>query len=186
MTVVSPFDDLDTMAGQGTVGLELSDHLREEGVTPDAFVVNCSGGGLASGTIEAMETAFPGIEKFIVEPFGYDKMARSLKSGQACSNPEVPVTVMDGIGGPVAGKLPVEALLRHRITGLTVTDEEALSAVAAAFQSLKLVIEPGGAASLAAVLAQKAEFQGKTVALVASGGNVDPQVYVSALEKYSK
>lgn len=183
MTVIPPFDDPAIMAGAGTVGLELADYLLGVGVEPDAVLVNCSGGGLASGVLTVMEDAFPGIEKYVVEPHGYDKMARSLASGEVRSNPAVRITVMDGISGPVAGRLPLEVLLKLGVGGLTVTDDQALHAVASAYYFLKTVVEPGGAASLAAVLSKVADFSGKTVAVVASGGNVDPAVYAKALEQ---
>lgn len=181
LTIISPFDDHEIMAGAGTAGLEMAEQLVAAGQKPDAVVVNCSGGGLASGVIEAMGHFFPDVEKYIVEPQGYDKMAHSLATGEVQHNPAVRHTIMDGISGPVAGKLPLEVLLRHGVKGLTVDDDEALAAVSAAFYTLKTVIEPGGAASLAAVLSKKSLFSGKTVAIVASGGNVDPAVYIRAL-----
>lgn len=181
MTIISPFDDHAIMAGAGTTGLEMAEQLIAAGQKPDAVVINCSGGGLASGVIEAMGHFFPEIEKYIVEPEGYDKMAQSLDAGEVRSNPAVRHTIMDGISGPVAGKLPLEVLLRHGVKALTVDDGEALAAVATSFYTLKTVIEPGGAASLAAILSKKADFAGKTVAIVASGGNVDPAVYTRAL-----
>lgn len=163
MTIISPFDDQAIMAGAGTTGLEMAEQLIAAGQKPDAVVINCSGGGLASGVIEAMGHFFPEIEKYIVEPQGYDTMARSLAAGEVRSNPAVRHTIMDGISGPVAGKLPLEVLLRHGVKALTVDDGEALAAVATSFYTLKTVIEPGGAASLAAVLSKKANFAGKTV-----------------------
>ncbi len=182
MTIISPFDDYQVMGGAGTVGLEFSEQLQGMGERPDAVVVNCSGGGLASGVIEAMEQAFPGIEKYIVEPAGYDKMARSLAIGKVCSNPAVRHTIMDGISGPIAGEKPLEVLRKYSVQGLTVNDDEALNAVAEAYRTLKIVVEPGGAASLAAVLHKGAYFQGKTVAVVCSGGNVDPSTFARAIQ----
>jgi threonine dehydratase len=108
-------------------------------------------------------------------------MARSLAAGEVRHNPAVRHTIMDGISGPVAGRLPLEVLIRHGVKGPTVDDDEALAAVAAAYYTLKTVIEPGGAASLAAVLSKKSIFAGKTVAIVSSGGNVDPAIYTRAL-----
>lgn len=88
---------------------------------------------------------------------------------------------MDGIAGPAAGALPLQALLRHGASGLTVSEEQALSAMAVAFRRLKLVLEPAGAASLAAVLANRDALQGQNVVVVASGGNVDPDMFLRAL-----
>ncbi|AEM85660.1 threonine ammonia-lyase [Streptomyces violaceusniger] len=181
MTLIPPFDDVRVMAGQGTVGLEVAEQARGLGLPPDAVLVNCSGGGLASGVITALDHAFPGMTHHIVEPAGFDKMARSLATGRVCANPHPPGGLMDAISGPVAGARPLAVLRHHDVTGLTVTDEEVLAAMGTAHRLLKIVVEPGAAASLAALLSGKVDVRGRTVALVASGGNVDPAVYRRAL-----
>lgn len=181
MVTVPPFDDLHIIAGQGTVGLETTEQLRVTGVQPDAFLVCCSGGGLSSGAITAVKHAFPGTECYIVEPVGLEKMARSIATGIPQRRPAGPPTIMDGISGPVAGTLPLGILRRYGAVGLSVSDDEALDAMAKAFRFLKLVVEPGGAAALAAVLSRKADFAGKILAVVCSGGNVDEEVFARAL-----
>lgn len=181
MTLIPPFDDPGVMAGQGTVGLEIAEQARELGLTPDTVLVNCSGGGLSSGVITALNHTFPGLANHIVEPAGFDKMARSLATGRVRANPQPPGGLMDALAGPVAGARPLAVLRHYDVTGLTVTDEEALAAMGAAHRLLKIVVEPGAAASLAAVLSGKTDVRGKVVALVASGGNVDPEVYRRAL-----
>lgn len=183
MTVVPPFDDYDIMAGQGTCGLEIVEQLNDLHVTPDAIVINCSGGGLASGVSEAVKDAFPDARILIAEVLGYEKVARSLATGIPQSNPSVPNTLLDGIAGPTAGAKTVAVLRRHQANGLGVSDDEGLAGVAAAFRMLKLVVEPGGAAALGAVLAGKADVAGKNVVVIASGGNVDPSVFSLALER---
>jgi threonine dehydratase len=183
MTVVPPFDDYAIMAGQGTCGLEIVEQLNELQVVPDAVVINCSGGGLASGVSEAIKDAFPAARIYIAEVQGFEKVARSLITGVPQSNPSVPKTVLDGIAGPTAGVKTVDVLRRQQAIGLGVSDEEGLAGVAAAFKLLKLVVEPGGAAALGAVLAGKADVAGKNVVVIASGGNVDPAVFAQALER---
>ncbi|MFD0648822.1 threonine/serine dehydratase [Streptomyces malaysiensis subsp. malaysiensis] len=106
MTLVPPFDDPGVMAGQGTVGLEIAEQARELGLTPDTVLVNCSGGGLASGVLTALNDAFPGLANHIVEPAGFDKMARSLAAGRVCANPHPSGGLMDALAGPVAGARP--------------------------------------------------------------------------------
>ncbi len=182
MAIVPPFDDHEIMAGQGTCGLEIAEQLKELGVAPDMVVVNCSGGGLAAGVAESVRSAFPAAQMYIAEVLGFEKMARSLASGTVQTNPSVPQTLMDGIAGPTAGAKPLEVLLRHQTKGLGVSDKEALTGVAAAFNLLRIVLEPAGAASLGAVLAGKADVAGKNVVVVASGGNIDPPVFARALE----
>jgi threonine dehydratase len=183
MTFISPFDDFDVMAGQGTTGLELCEQLEEAGITPDAIVVNCSGGGLSAGVITALKVKWPEVDAYIVEPVGFDKMAHSFISGIPEKVTRVPDTIMDAIAGPAAGAKTLPVLLQHGVHGLTVNDNEAKQAVRSAFRFLKLVVEPGGAASLAAVMARKADFTGKKVALICSGGNVDPSIFMHAISE---
>ena len=182
LTLVHPYDDVRVMSGQGTVGLEIVDQLREGGHSPDALVVPCSGGGLSSGVIEAVRDAHPGAAPFVVERDGYPKMARSLASGRVEKVPAVPV-FLDAIGSPTVGEHTLAALSRHGVTGLQVTDDEARVAMREAVRTLKLVVEPGGSAALAAVLAQRDRFAGQTVVVVASGGNVDAPVLAGVLAR---
>ncbi|MDH5857927.1 threonine ammonia-lyase [Lampropedia aestuarii] len=182
MCLVPPFDDHDIMAGQGTCGLEIVAQLQEQAVVPDVLVLNCSGGGLASGVTEALKQAFPAVQVVVVEIEGFEKMARSLVAGVALGNPSVPVSIMDGIAGPVAGAMPLEVLRRHGVQAVSVSDAQSLHAMAWAFNALKLVIEPAGAASLAAILAGKIDVRGKQVVTVASGGNVDAAIFMQALD----
>jgi len=180
-TLIHPFDDVRVMAGQGTVGLEIVDQLDEGGVTPDAVVAPCSGGGLSSGVIEAVTHTHAGVVPFVVEREGYDKMARSLASGRVERVPAAAGVFLDAIGAPNVGRHTLAALSRHEVTPLTVTDEQARTAMREAFRTLKLVLEPGGSAGLAAVLAHRDRFAGQTVVVVASGGNVDASVFAEVL-----
>ncbi|WP_370178887.1 threonine/serine dehydratase [Rhodococcus wratislaviensis] len=181
MTMVSPFDDIDIMAGQGTVGWELAQQLQEKGIEPDIVVVNCSGGGLASGVITAMRAAFPQIHAVIVEPTGFDKMAQTLRGGEPLTLEKPYTSVLDGIGGPTAGRLTSSTLRYLGVDTATVSDDDGLHGVREAFRCLKLVLEPGGAASLGAVLAGSLDVRDRHVALVGSGGNVDPEVFARAI-----
>lgn len=180
--LVHPFDDVRVMSGQGTVGLEIVDQLGGEGgTTPDAIVVPCSGGGLSSGVVEAVRSAYPGVAPFVVERDGYDKMARSLASGRVERVPASSGVFLDAIGAPNVGQHTLAALTRHDVTPLTVTDDDARVAMREAFRTLKLVLEPGASAALAALLAQRDRFAGQTVVVVASGGNVDASVFAEVL-----
>lgn len=181
LVLVPPFDDVDVMGGQGTAGLEFAEQLERLDVRPDAFLVCCSGGGLASGAGTAMKARFPETACYVVEPAGLDKMARSIASGVPQARPAHPATIMDGIAGPLAGTRPLAVLRRLGAEGLTVTDNEALTAMAMAFRFLKIVLEPGGAAALAATLSMRERFAGQTVAVIGTGGNVDATVFARAL-----
>lgn len=183
LTLVPPFDDFDIMAGQGTCGLEIVQQLQALGVVPDAVVAGCSGGGLASGVAQAVQSAHPAARIVLAEIEGFEKFGRSLAAGAPQSNPRVPATVMDALTGPVAGVRPLDVLLRAGAQSLGVSDEAALQAVAAAFRTLRIVLEPGGAAALAAVLQRRAEWQGRSLVVIASGGNIDAELFAQAIQR---
>lgn len=182
LTIIPPFDDHLIMAGQGTAGKEMSEYLLGQGKTPDVIMVNCSGGGVTSGVLTAMRHYFPNAECYFVEPAGYEKMAASMVSGQPERNAVIKPTILDGIAGPIVGKHTFPVIQSLGAKGLSIDEDEALGAMAVAFRYLKLVLEPGAAASLAAVLSRKVDVRGKTVAMLGTGGNVDPQVFARAMQ----
>lgn len=175
-TVVPPYNDPYIMAGQGTVGLEIAEDLEKLGIVPDMALVNCGGGGLASGTFLALKHAFPGMTGYAVEPEEFDDVARSLESGVIEKVDFGARSVCDALLTPSAGDLTFPILMGLGIKGLTISDREAMAAVRFAAISLKLVAEPGGAASLAALLAGKVDLAGKTGVIVLSGGNIEPEM----------
>ncbi|MGE8677189.1 MAG: threonine ammonia-lyase [Achromobacter marplatensis] len=179
--VVPPYDDPDVMAGQGTVGLEILEQAAALGVTLDAVIAASSGGGLVAGVATAVKSLSPATEVYAGEPAGFDELARSLVSGQPESNAPGVHSICDSLQVVRPGKLTFPINL-HLLSGsLVVSDDEVRRAMKAAYQHLKLVVEPGGAVPLAALLAGKLDVAGKTVALVLSGGNVDTHVFIEAL-----
>lgn len=172
--LVHPFDDPDVMAGQGTVGLELMAQAAAMGAQPDAVLVCCSGGGLVGGVAVAVRHARPATAVYSVEPAGFDDFARSLKSGKRERNEKLAGSICDALLVATPGEITFETGKRLLAGGLSVTDDEARAAVRFAFEELKLVVEPGGAVALAAVLAGKIMTRGRTIAAVLSGGNIDP------------
>jgi threonine dehydratase len=179
--VVPAFDDFHVIAGQGTVGLETARQLQEMGETADLLLAPASGGGLIGGIGLAFAALSPRTRLYAVEPEAYDDHAQSLKAGHPVTvKPDVD-SLLDGLLSPSPGELTF-ALNGPRLAGaVTVSDAEALAAMAFAFRHLKLVLEPSGAAALAAVLSAKLEVTGQTVVVIASGGNVDAEVYRRAL-----
>jgi threonine dehydratase len=178
---VHPFDDFYVIAGQGTVGLELMAECAQRGATPDAVLVCCSGGGLVTGVSLAVKAANPMTEVYSVEPAGFDDFARSLKSGQRERNAQMAGSICDALMSPTPGVLTFDIAQQTMAGGLAVTDDEARTAVRFAFEHLKIVLEPGGAVALAAVLARKLPTRGRTIACVLSGGNVDPQLFADII-----
>jgi threonine dehydratase len=170
-TLVKPFDDPAIMAGQGTAGLEIAEDAARLGVALDEVLVPCSGGGLVSGIALALKGCRVSAKVRSVEPVNFDGMHLSLLAGERVTAPGGKLSIADALMAPTPG-VHVFALAKDLLSpGLAVTDSELEQAVAFAATRLKLLVEPGGVAALAALLAGKAE--GKTVALVLSGGNAD-------------
>lgn len=169
-TVVPSFDDPAIVAGQGTVGLEVVEQL---GRAPNRIVVPCGGGGLASG----ISLAVPEAEIVIVEPEGWDDMARSLEIGEIVPVPaDAPNTFCDALQTPRVSPITFGILRERQATALWVSDSEAAEAVRFAWERHGLVVEPGGAVALAALLSAKVAPLDDTV-VVLSGGNIDPGLH---------
>lgn len=180
-TIVPPYDDADVMAGQGTCGLEIAEQAAALGAQLDALLVCCGGGGLTAGCALAVAEQSPKTAIYTVEPKDFDDTRRSLAGGERVSNVEGGQSICDAMLTPTPGRLTFSINRRLATGGLAVSDAEVAEAMAFAYRTLKLVVEPGGAVALAAVLAKHLDARGKTVAVVLSGGNVDPQAYAEIL-----
>lgn len=178
--LVPPFDDPFVIEGQGTTALELLD--QAEGAAIDQLLCCCSGGGLMAGINLVMESLSPATRTWAVEPTAFDDTARSLAAGTRVGHPPAAPSICDALQTPVPGALTFPINQRVLAGALSVTDDEAAQAVRYAFRTLKLVVEPGGAAALAALLAGKVETQGRTTAVILSGGNVDPALFSAIIE----
>lgn len=177
--LVKPFDDPFVIAGQGTTGLEI---LEQAHCPIDQLLCGCSGGGLIAGINLAFETKSAATRVIAVEPEVYDDTARSLAAGQRIGVDPSGKSICDALMTPIPGELTFPINQRRLAGAVSVTDPEVADAVAYAFKTLKLVVEPGGAVSLAALLAGKVEAQGLTTAVVLSGGNVDPALFSQIIE----
>lgn len=180
-TLVPSYDDPDIIAGQGTVGLELMQQAEAAGLTPDDVVVGCSGGGLASGCALAIRHLSPGTRVYIAEPAGFDDARCSLEAGERRANAPGATSICDALLAPTPGVLTFPLMRRLLSGGVAVTDQDVRAAMAVAFRRLRLIVEPGGAAALAAVLSGRLPSRNRTVAVVLSGGNVDADVLAQAL-----
>jgi threonine dehydratase len=172
-TLVPPYDHPDVIAGQGTLALELAADAKEAGLALDILFVPAGGGGLIAGCALGLAAVSPATKIYAVEPQGWDDTGRSLRSGQRERNDMQGSTLCDALLAPMPGALTFPINQKHLAGGLTVTDEEVHAAQAFAARHLKLVVEPGGAVALAALLAEKIDTAGKTVGIVLSGGNAD-------------
>ena len=181
LTLIKPFDDPQVIAGQGTTGLEIAEQAAELGITSGDVIVCCGGGGLTSGIALALEADAPGLRVRPAEPAGFDDVTRSLAQGSIARNRTLAGSICDAIVTPQPGELTFPIMQRLCGPGLVATDDEALYAVAHAFNRLKVVAEPGGAIALAAALFRRDEIEGDDVIVTISGGNVDADMFARAL-----
>jgi threonine dehydratase len=179
LTLIRPFDDEQVIAGQGTCGLEIATQAAEMGVARADVLVCCGGGGLTAGIALALAADAPELRVRPVEPVDFDDVSRSLAAGHIVRNARLTGSICDAIVTPQPGNLTFPIMQRLCGPGITVPDNDCLRAMSAAFAHLKLVLEPGGAVALAAALFQGGE---DPVIVVASGGNVDPTFFTSALK----
>ena len=184
LTLIKPFDEPQVIAGQGTCGLEIAEQAAEIGVTDAQVLICCGGGGFTSGIALALEARAPGMRVRPVEPEGFDDVARSLASGGIERNNRLSGSLCDAIITPEPGRITFPIMHRLCGPGLVVTEDEALQAMALAFQRLKLVAEPGGAVALAAALFRKDRIESDDVIVTISGGNVDAPVFIDALRRF--
>jgi threonine dehydratase len=176
-TLVPPYDDPMIIAGQGTIGREIVEDLAALGWLPDIVVIGASGGGLAAGISLAISARVPGAKFYTAEPEGFDDTARSFRSGHRETNAKMSGTICDALMTQTPGELTFPITRELIGEGVAASDEEVGRAVAFAFRELKLVVEPGGAIGLAALLAGKVPVKDKIVVGVLSGGNVDVELF---------
>ena len=181
LTLIPPYDDLDIIAGQGTLGLEAALQLEALGLVPDQAIGPIGGGGLMSGTATALKHHFPSITLWGAEPEGYDDAARSIAAGRRLANKNSPLSICDAIVTPMVGKLTFPIMQRYLAGAKPVSDQHVLTAMAMCMQQLKLVVEPGGCVGLAAILDKSLEVKDKTTLVILSGGNADPDMLGLAL-----
>jgi threonine dehydratase len=171
---VHPFDNFDVICGQGTVGLELMQQAGAQGLAPDIVLAPCSGAGLSTGIATAVKALSPATEVFAVEPEAFDDLARSFESGTRETNRSASGSICDALMAASTSELTF-AIAKEKLSGsLRVSDAEVKEAMRVAFAELKLVVEPGGAAAFAALLAGRIKVAGRAAVVVLSGGNVDP------------
>ena len=179
--LIRPFEDVRVIAGQGTIGLEIAAQCAELGVAPQHVISCCGGGGLIAGVSLAVTSRMPATKVWAAEPEGFDDTIRSLESGQIVSVDPASRSICDAVVTPSPGEITFAINRTTLAGGFAVSDELVLQVMATAFKHLKLVIEPGGAVALAAALDERLPSGTDCAVAVASGGNVDPEMFARAL-----
>lgn len=172
LTLLHPFDDPAVIAGQAGVAIEALEQMAEAGATPDLVAAPTGGGGLLAGVALVMRDRLPGTQVYSVEPVGFDGMRRSLSKGDVTRVPDGGRSLCDALQAPAPGVHTFAAAHAAGVRAVAVTDDEVRPALAAAFENLKVVVEPAGSAALAAVLAGHLPVSGRTVLVILSGGNI--------------
>ncbi len=176
-TLVPPYDDPMVIAGQGTVGREIAEDMAARNLAPDIVMAPASGGGLIAGISLAVKARFPSATIMTAEPEHYNDHARSLQAHQRLHNESHVPTICDALMASMPGEITFAVNSKLVSAGVVASDAEVGAAMGFAFRELKLVVEPGGAVGLAALLAGRFDARGKTVVIVLSGGNVDAELF---------
>jgi threonine dehydratase len=177
--IVPSYEDERIIAGQGTAGLEIAEQSVEMGLPADQVLINCGGGGLTSGSAIALKARLPDVEIYTVEPEEFDDTARSLEAGERVAIKDDARSICDALLTDMPGQLTFDVMQELVERGLTVSDDEVREAMRFAFRNLKIVVEPGGAAGLAAILSGKVDTANKTTVIIFSGGNVDAELFAA-------
>ena len=177
--IVPSYEHANIIAGQGTVGLEIADQSVAMGLPVNQVVIPCGGGGLTSGCSIALKAKLPDVNIFTAEPEHYDDTLQSLRAGKRVSVPTDVHSLCDALLTDSPGQMTLDIMQELVSDGLVVIEDEVKAAMRFAFRELKIVVEPGGAAALAAVLAGKIETKDRVTAVVLSGGNVDADLFAA-------
>ncbi len=179
--IIPPFDHVDVINGQGTAGYEILKECSIKNINPDLILCCCGGGGLIAGISTAIKEKIPRVPIYAVEPENFNDTKLSLDKGEITEVDINKKSICDALLANKPGELTF-SINRENLSGaLLVSDLEALKAMNYAFNYLKIVLEPGGAVALASALFNKIDITNKNVIVVASGGNVDAEIFQKAL-----
>jgi len=178
-TIVKPYDDLDVIAGQGTVGKEIAEELKLQNIRPDIFLCCCGGGGLIAGSSTYLKYAFPNIKNFAVEPEEFNDTQLSLKNNFIVKNKESAKSICDALLAPQPGNVTFPINQTTLNGGLAVSDKEVKKTIIELAEDMKIVVEPGGSVAATALLTNKISVKNKNVVVMISGGNIDYKLFSS-------
>lgn len=185
LALAPSYDHPDIIEGQGTLAMETLAQARALDANFDLFITCCGGGGMSAGCALVLADKSPATELWIAEPEGFDETWASIRDGVRHKADVAQRTICDALATPAPGILTLPILAEHVRGGVTLSEDEVRAAMAYAFKYLKLVVEPGGAVALAAILSGKVNAQGRTIGLTLSGGNVDAVLYAQILARFA-
>ena len=180
--IIPPFDHPDVINGQGTVGYEIIKDCKNDNLDPDLVLCCCGGGGLIAGVSTAIKAEYPNVPIYAVEPEDYNDTYLSLRDNKITEVDVSKKSICDSLLASKPGELTFSINKENLSGSLLVSDLEALKAMKYAFQYFKIILEPGGAVALASALFNKIDIKNKTVVIIASGGNVDPDIFEKSLK----
>ena len=179
--IIPPFDDVNVIIGQGTTGLEAVEQLKEINVIPDIVLCCCGGGGLIAGVSTSIKANYPNAQIYSVEPENFDDTKKSLEADMIIENTMQHISICDALLANKPGNITFEINRKNLSGGISVSDTESLIAMKIAYKYFKIVLEPGGAVALAAAISKKIDIKNKNVLVIASGGNVDSDIFEKCL-----
>ncbi len=180
--IIPPFDHPDVINGQGTVGYEIASDFKKNNLQPDLVLCCCGGGGLIAGVSTAIKSAYPKTPIYAVEPEDYNDTYLSLRNNKITEVDVSKKSICDSLLASKPGELTFSINKENLSGSLLVSDLEAMKAMKYAFEYFKIILEPGGAVALASALFKKIDIKNKTVVIIASGGNVDPEIFEKSLK----
>ncbi|MDC1086245.1 threonine/serine dehydratase [Alphaproteobacteria bacterium] len=175
--IIPPFDHVDVINGQGTAGLECIEQLEIKNIKPDIVLCCCGGGGLIAGISTAIKGKFKNSKIYSVEPDNFDDTKKSLEENKIVMNSMRDKSICDALLAEKPGNITFEINQKNLTAGISVSDRESLMAMHTAFKYFKIILEPGGAVALAAAITSKIDIREKNVLVIASGGNVDKDIF---------
>jgi len=179
--IIPPFDDVNVIIGQGTAGLEAVEQLKEINVIPDIVLCCCGGGGLIAGVSTSIKANYPNAQIYSVEPENFDDTKKSLEADMIVENTMQHLSICDALLANKPGNITFEINRKNLSGGISVSDTESLIAMKIAYKYFKIVLEPGGAVALAAAISKKINIKNKNILVIASGGNVDSDIFEKCL-----
>ena len=179
--IIPPFDDVNVIIGQGTAGLEAVEQLKEINVIPDIVLCCCGGGGLIAGVSTSIKANHPNAQIYSVEPENFDDTKKSLEADMIIENTMQHLSICDALLANKPGNITFEINRKNLSGGISVSDTESLIAMKIAYKYFKIVLEPGGAVALAAAISKKINIKNKNILVIASGGNVDSDIFEKCL-----